>query len=129
MDEIYNFSGKKILVVDDEEINWLLIKDVFEDTLANLTWARVGQEAIDLVASGEHYDLILMDMKMPILNGFDTTMEIKKINKNIPVIAQTAYAMSDEKIKCLEAGCIDYLSKPIEISALLNMVNKHLNKD
>ncbi|MBN2612270.1 MAG: response regulator [Bacteroidales bacterium] len=126
MEENYDFSGKKILVVDDEEINWLLIKDIFEDTNANMRWARVGQEAIDLVASGEHYDLILMDMKMPILDGFDTTREIKKINRDIPVIAQTAYAMPEERIKCTQAGCDNYLSKPIEMNVLLNMVNRYV---
>ncbi|MFO7657101.1 MAG: response regulator [Bacteroidales bacterium] len=126
MEENYNFSGKKILVVDDEEINWLLIKDIFEDTQAIISWARVGQEAIDLVASGEHYDLILMDMKMPVIDGFDTTREIKKLNHAIPVIAQTAFAMPEERIKCSQAGCDNYLSKPIEINVLLNMVNRYV---
>ena len=129
MEDNYNFKGKRILVVDDEELNWLLIKDIFDDTNAVLTWARVGQEAIDLVASGELYDIILMDMKMPFLDGFDTTRAIKKLNSSIPVIAQTAFAMPEEQKKCVEAGCDNYLSKPIEMSVLLDMVDKYLNRN
>ena len=126
MEEIDNFQGKKILIVDDEEFNWLLIKDALEDTRATVIWARVGQEAVDLVAAGEHYDLILMDMKMPVLDGFETTVLIKKINPEIPVIAQTAYAMPDERNKCMEVGCDDYLSKPISMEELLKTIKKYL---
>ncbi len=126
MEEIDNFQGKKILIVDDEEFNWLLIKDALEDTRAIVIWARVGQEAVDLVAAGEHYDLILMDMKMPVLDGFETTVLIKKINPEIPVIAQTAYAMPDERNKCMEVGCDDYLSKPISMEELLKTIKKYL---
>ena len=126
MEEIDNFQGKKILIVDDEEFNWLLIKDALEETRVTVTWARVGQEAVDLVAAGEHYDLILMDMKMPVLDGFETTVLIKKINPEIPVIAQTAYAMPDERNKCMEVGCDDYLSKPISMEELLKTIKKYL---
>ena len=126
MEEIDDFQGKKILIVDDEEFNWLLIKDALEDTRATVIWARVGQEAVDLVAAGEHYDLILMDMKMPVLDGFETTVLIKKINPEIPVIAQTAYAMPDERNKCMEVGCDDYLSKPISMEELLKTIKKYL---
>ena len=126
MEEIDNFQGKKFLIVDDEELNWLMIKDALEDTRATLTWARVGQEAVDLVAAGEHYDLILMDMKMPVLDGFETTILIKKINPKIPVIAQTAYAMPDEILKCMEAGCNDHLSKPVSLEELLRTIKKYL---
>ncbi len=126
MEETYHFQGKRILVVDDEEFNWLLIKDALEDTQATVDWARVGQEAVDLVAAGEHYDIILMDMKMPVLDGFETTRLVKKINPQIPVIAQTAYAMPDERIKCMEVGCDGYLSKPIGMDELLEILKKHL---
>jgi hypothetical protein len=126
MEEIDNFQGKKILIVDDEEFNWLLIKDALEETRATVIWARVGQEAVDLVAAGEHYDIILMDMKMPVLDGFETTVQIKKINPKIPVIAQTAYAMPEERNKCMEVGCDDYLSKPISMEELLKTIKKYL---
>ena len=126
MEEAYHFQDKRILVVDDEEFNWLMIKAALEDTGVTVDWARVGQEAIDLVAAGEHYDLIMMDMSMPVLDGFETTVRIKKINSSIPIIAQTAFAMSEEKVKCMEAGCNDYLSKPISIGELLEAIGKYL---
>ncbi len=126
MENIDDFQGKKILIVDDEEFNWLLIKDALEETNASVAWARVGQEALDLVASGEHFDIILMDMKMPVLDGFETTLQIKKINPKIPVIAQTAYAMPDERNKCMEVGCNDYISKPISMDELLKIIRKYL---
>jgi two-component system cell cycle response regulator DivK len=129
MEKNYNFLGKKILIVDDEEVNWLLMKNVLEDTQATVSWARVGQEAIDLVSAGEQYDLILMDMKMPVLDGFETTTQIKKINRKITIIAQTAFALPNEKNKCLEAGCDDYLTKPISMNELYKMINKYLKKN
>ncbi len=126
MEETSNFQGKRILIVDDEEFNWLLIKDALEETRATVDWARVGQEAVDLVAAGEHYDIILMDMKMPVLDGFETTIRIKNINPDIPVIAQTAYAMPEERNKCMEVGCDDYISKPISMEELLKTIKKFL---
>lgn len=126
MEEIDNFQGIKILIVDDEELNWLLIKDALEDTKATVIWARVGQEAVDLVAAGEHYDIIFMDMNMPVLNGLETTVLIKKINPKIPVIAQTANAIPEERRKCMEVGCDDYLIKPISIEELLKTIKSYL---
>ena len=121
-----NLVNKKLLVVDDEENNWLFIKDLLEDTGVNLVWARVGQEAIDIVSTGQKIDLILMDMKMPVLDGFDTTREIKKINSSIPVIAHTAFAMPDEREKCISSGCDGYICKPIDIDELLELINNIL---
>ena len=117
-----------IMIVEDEENNWLFIQDALRISGANLIWARVGQEAIDIVESGKKIDIILMDMKMPIMDGFETTKEIKKINSNIPVIAQTAYAQPKEKTKCLEAGCEAYISKPIITRQLFKIIARLLDK-
>jgi two-component system cell cycle response regulator DivK len=114
---------KTILVVDDEEYNLLLMKDMLEDFEVNVVWARVGQEAIDIISSGSKIDLILMDMKMPFLDGFDTTKEIKKINSTIPVIAQTAFCMPEERERCFSCGCDAYISKPINFEELLSLAN------
>jgi two-component system, cell cycle response regulator DivK len=112
------FNGKTIMVVDDEEFNWLLFKNSLEDIPAEFLWARVAQEAIDIVASGRRIDLVLMDIKMPFKDGYTATREIKDIDSTIPVIAQTAYASEDEKQRCLDAGCEDYVSKPIDYTEL-----------
>jgi CheY-like chemotaxis protein len=126
MSGIYNFNGKKILVVEDEEINWLLLKDMLEETGAIMRWAGVGQEAIDLVASGEKFDLIIMDVKMPIVNGYEATRQIKKMDNTIPIVAYTAYAMPEEEQRCREAGCDDYLSKPVEMKDIYRIVSKYI---
>ena len=127
MNEI--FEGKTILMVDDEELNWLLFKDSLDDLPAEFVWARVAQEAIDLVSSGRKIDLILMDIKMPIKDGYTATREIKEINPMIPVIAQTAYASPEEHFRCLRAGCNDYISKPISFQELKIKMRKMLQSE
>ena len=117
-----------IMIVDDEENNWLFMLNTLRPSNANLIWARVGQEAIDIVESGEKIDVILMDMKMPIMDGYETTRAIKKINNTIPVIAQTAYAQPKEKARCLEAGCDAYISKPIITDRLIKLIAELVKK-
>ena len=75
----------------------------------------------------EKIDLILMDIKMPILDGYEATKQIKKINKNIPIIAQTAYAMTDDKAKALEAGCDNYITKPIDEEELNKLLHEYIS--
>jgi two-component system cell cycle response regulator DivK len=117
-----------IMIVDDEENNWIFMLDALRPSNASLIWARVGQEAIDIVESGEKIDVILMDMKMPIMDGYETTRAIKKINNTIPVIAQTAYAQPKEKTRCLEAGCDAYISKPIITRRLIRLITELTKK-
>ncbi|MDZ7744008.1 MAG: response regulator [Bacteroidota bacterium] len=70
--------------------------------------------------------LVLMDMKMPVMDGYEATTKIREFNKDIPVIALTAYALEGDKEKALEAGCNDYLSKPMKQSVLIECINKYL---
>ncbi len=118
----YDLRNTTIMIVDDEENNFLFMKDALRSVKASLIWARVGQEAIDIVKSGKKIDVILMDMKMPIMDGYETTKAVKKINSTIPVIAITAYAMPKERARCLEAGCDAYISKPIITRRLLKLI-------
>lgn len=120
-------QGKIILVVDDEEMNWLLYKYTLEETNAQLIWARTGYDAINIMKSEKSVDLILMDMKMPILDGFNTTQQIREINKKVPIIAQTAYAMPKEIKKCFDVGCSDHISKPINFDELYRLFAKHFS--
>jgi len=117
-----------IMIVDDEENNWLFMLDALRPSNASLIWARVGQEAIDIVEAGTKIDVILMDMKMPVLDGYETTRAIKKINSTIPVIAQTAYALPKERARCLEAGCDAYISKPVITNKLIKLITDLINK-
>jgi len=119
-------NGKTIMVVDDEEFNWLLFKSTLDDIRADFVWARVAQEAIDIVASGRRIDRVLMDIKMPIKDGYQATREIKEINVSLPVIAQTAYCSNEEMHRCREAGCDDYITKPIDFEELKRKMVKIL---
>ena len=85
-----------------------------------------GREAIEMFQNNI-IDLVLMDLQLPILDGYSATREIKKINASIPVIAQTAHVMSGEREKCLEAGCDDYLAKPIRLQILMDTLSKYRN--
>ncbi|MBP7497695.1 MAG: PAS domain S-box protein [Bacteroidales bacterium] len=123
----YNWENKTILVVEDIEINFTLIKEYLRKTGVKLLWVTDGKEAIDLCKSDNSIDLILMDIQLPYINGYIATQAIKKINKNIPIIAETAYAMANEKYEILRAGCDDYLAKPLKYEELLFTINKYID--
>jgi len=115
----YNFSGNTILVVEDDEINYRFLDIVIHRTKAKVLRAVSGREAID-IALQHDINLVLMDIQIPILDGYEATAEIKKTKPWLPVIAQTAHALAEEKMKCLESGADDYLSKPISRKELLS---------
>ncbi len=111
-----------ILIAEDEIVNYLFFEEIFSDMNVKTIHAQNGEEAIKAIHSNPEIDIVLMDMKMPVMNGIDATCEIKKIKKNIPIIAQTAYALSADKIKAMEAGCDDYITKPINTKQLINKI-------
>ncbi len=121
---VYNWEGKTFLVAEDEEDNFRYIEVALSLSNASLIWARDGKEAVEIFKKIDNIDLVLMDIKMPLLDGYSATREIKKIDKNVPVIAQTAYALSEEKDKSLAAGCDDYIAKPISYEDLLSTIHK-----
>jgi signal transduction histidine kinase len=115
-----------ILVAEDEILNALYIEEIFSDSNIQITKASNGQEVIDIFKeSPDAFDLILMDIKMPILNGFKACQEIKKIKPSIPIVAQTAFAMEDEVIE-IKSKFDDYISKPIDSNKLTSLVYKIL---
>ncbi len=124
----FDFSGKKILVAEDEKTNYLFLEALLKRTSAQLMWAENGKIAIEAVKENDDIDLILMDIKMPEVDGYQATKEIKELKPNLPIIAQTAYALAGEKEKILEAGCDDYLSKPIMGKLLLEKIDAYLKK-
>ena len=118
----------KILIAEDVESNFLYLNAVLTRIDATIFWAKNGREAIDIFNQEKKLDLILMDLQMPEMNGYEATRIIKNEDPSIPVIAQTAYAMSDDRKKALEAGCDDYLAKPIKSQALMNIVEKYIHE-
>lgn len=121
-----SFKNKKILVVEDEENNFYFIQAVIRDFDTIIYWAKDGEEAVD-IAMKEDIDLILMDMKLPLKSGYDAVKEIRTKKPQIPIIAQTAYAMSNDKDKVMAAGCNDYIAKPINVNELMDKMNTFLN--
>jgi two-component system, cell cycle response regulator DivK len=117
-----------ILIVEDVESNYLYLNAVLTKLDAQIEWVKNGLEAVNFAKEHPETDLILMDLQMPEMNGYDASREIKKIYPKMIIIAQTAFAMSDDRSKALEAGCDDYLAKPIRSKDLLDTVNKYLNK-
>jgi PAS domain S-box-containing protein len=125
--ENYNWRGKTILIAEDEEVNFSLLETIISPTFAKILRAKNGIEAINICDTTQEIDLVLMDIKMPDMNGFDATKRIKSKRKNLTIIAQTAYAMSVDEDNCLRAGCDDYIAKPLSIDDLLNKINKYLS--
>ena len=122
---VRNWDDKVILVVEDVDTNKLFFDAASRKTNAKIIWAMDGQEAVDLFKANK-IDLVLMDLQLPVKDGYTATREIKQINQDVPIIAQTAHVMSGEKEKCLDAGCSDYLSKPIRLNLLMETLSKYL---
>lgn len=122
-------KGKKILVVEDEEINWFLIRDILEESEVELTWAEIGHKALDLIRSGRKFDLVLMDIKMPSLDGLEVTRQILKMQPDLPVLAQTAFALDEEIENAYRAGCCGHILKPFTIDELQNAILKVFSKE
>ena len=120
------WKGKTILIAEDEIVNYMFLEVLFEETGAILLHASDGQQAIDTVKSNPDIHIVLMDIKMPNINGLEATKQIKVVRPQLPVIAQTAYAMQDDEYKALQAGCNDYISKPIDANKLINLMKKYL---
>lgn len=117
----YNWSGKTILVVEDVEQNYKIIAYALATTQAKIVWKKDGRQAVNYITEGNPADVILMDIRMPVLNGIEATKEILKI-KNLPIIAQTAYTLGVEKQNALDVGCVAYLTKPINAKELIKTI-------
>jgi PAS domain S-box-containing protein len=118
----------KILIAEDDESSELLLTNIVKQYCREHLHAKTGYEAIEACRQNPDIDLVLMDIQLPEMNGYFATREIRKFNKTVIIIAQTAYALKDDREKALEAGCDDYISKPISQALLKELVNKHFNK-
>ncbi len=123
-----NWKDKVILIAEDEELNFRFLEAVLQRTHAKVLRANNGMEAVDLCKTINHIDMILMDIKMPVMSGNDATIEIKKLRPELPVIAQTAFSIQEEIAKCKNAGCDDFLTKPIDIKLLIRKMSLHFQK-
>lgn len=120
-----NWDNKTILIAEDEEGNFKYLKHLLSKTNATILRASNGQEAVD-IAEKNDVDLILMDIRMPVMNGFEATKAIKKLNKNIPIIAQTAFTYQNNEKVSLNSGCDAYIAKPIGKQQLLKAMQRFM---
>lgn len=104
--------------------NYLLVNALLKGRY-NLIHANNGQEAIEIIRR-QHVDLVLMDMKMPVMDGIDTTVKIRSFDRDIPIIALTAYAFESDKSAALQAGCNEYLVKPLDKTLLTRTIEKYI---
>lgn len=125
--EQFNWKGKQILIVEDDKPSTILLTALLSRTGAKLYFATNGQQAVDIVKSNNSIDLILMDIKLEGMSGIQASAVIHKHNPNIPIIAQTACVMAGVKEKCLAAGCLAYISKPIDAYELLQVIDRYIN--
>lgn len=121
-----SFEGKTILIAEDEDNNFIFLEEVLNPTKAKIIRAKNGIQAVNIVKSQADISLILMDIKMPEMDGYQATTIIKEIKPSIPVIAQTAYAMAEDIIKGKNVGCDEYLSKPIKPEILINTLKRFI---
>jgi CheY-like chemotaxis protein len=120
----YDWGNKTILVVEDVETNFQFFKAALRKTNCEIIWAKDGQEAVDLCKNNKDIDLVLMDIQLPVLSGYDATILIKEFRKELPIIAQTAYALINDRRRILKSGCDDYIAKPIKPKEFLAKVEK-----
>lgn len=121
-----HINNKTILIAEDDNINFLLIKKMFQITNYNLIRAANGKIAVDIVLENPDIDMVLMDLKMPVMNGYESFDKISLLRPKLPIIAQTAHASEEDKEKIYKKGFADYITKPINKTLLIEMVSKHL---
>ncbi|MGB5990230.1 MAG: response regulator [Marinifilaceae bacterium] len=126
--EVMDWSNKTVLIAEDADDNYFLLSAILKKTKLNLIRAKNGQEAVDICKENDNIDAILMDLSMPLMDGLEATVLIKAFNKDIPIIAQTAYAMEADRDRTVKAGCDDYISKPIRRNVLIELLNKYINR-
>jgi len=122
----YNFINKTILIVEDEEVNQFFFEKALKKTKANLFFVNDGIEALNMIKDNNKIDMVLMDIRLPKMNGFEATTRIKEINPQMPVIIQTAYDKSCAMNESINSGCDDFITKPIDIQTLLSLLQKYL---
>jgi CheY-like chemotaxis protein len=115
-------SDMTILIVEDEEINWLYLNEILKKRVKTLN-AVTGAQAVEYIKKYPEIEIVLMDIKLPDINGLELTKIIKQTNDKIKVIAQTAFALSGDREKALAAGCSDYITKPVKKEDLLNLIS------
>ncbi|MBI9068208.1 MAG: PAS domain S-box protein [Salinivirgaceae bacterium] len=121
-------SNLSVIIAEDDKTSKMFFDAIFKNTFSKITYTKTGKETIDLCRENPETDLILMDIKMPDINGYDATREIRKFNRDVIIIAQTAFGLTGDREKAIEAGCDDYITKPIKKDLLFEKIKSCMNK-
>lgn len=122
----YVWEGKTILIAEDIMSNFNFLRLLLKKSKVDVIWVENGKETVSSALNNDKIDLVLLDINLPLLNGYEVVKQIKKKRPDLPVIAQTAYALGGDREKSIAAGCDDYVSKPISISVLLKKIDHYL---
>ena len=115
----------KILITEDDETSEMLTSVLVKEFSDKILFARTGREAIEIYRNNPDIDLILMDIQMPEMNGYEATRQIRMLNEHVIIIAQTAFGILGDRKKAIDSGCTDYMSKPISQEKLSDLIQKH----
>ena len=119
----------KILVAEDDSASAELINATLKAYCKEIINVQTGLQAIDICLKNPDINLVMMDIKMPVMDGFEASRQIRKFNQNVIIIAQTAYALKGDREKAIQAGCNDYISKPLNVHLLIDLLQKHFRQD
>ena len=118
-----------LLVAEDDETSYMLLSESLSGDGLTLLRAKNGEEAVEMTRNHQDIDMVLMDIKMPVMDGYQATREIKEFRPNLPVIAQTAYASKTDRKRSIQAGCDDYVAKPLQMKDLRNLIRSFFHQD
>jgi len=124
-DAVQQIKKLKVLIVEDDETSQLLISFAIRKLCSEVIKVTTGIAAVEACRKNPDIDLVLMDLKMPIMDGYEATRKIRKFNKEVVIIAQSAFGMVDDREKAIETGCNDYIAKPLNIALLKELILKH----
>lgn len=124
-EQSFDWSNRTILIAEDEEVNFIYLKTALSKTNVNIIRAYNGFDAVEIAKVNPLVELILMDIKMPKMNGLEATKAIKSFRSDIVIVAQTAFAMDEDRKNCEAVGVDDFLSKPVRYKLLFETLNRH----
>jgi len=125
----YDWQDYKILIAEDTEINFIFLSEALKNTGVNIVHAEDGKKAIERIENEADIDLVLMDINMPKLDGFESTAKIRELRDDLPIIAQTALSIDNAQEKAEEVGCDDFITKPIKLKSFLRLIDQYLKQN
>ena len=129
--EAFDLTGRRVLLAEDNELNWEIAHDLLEELGLELDWAENGQIAVERFQGSApgYYDAVLMDIRMPVMNGYEATRAIRALDREdagLPIIAMTADAFAEDVKRCLDAGMNAHIAKPIDVREVARLLEKFL---